>query len=67
MFPKVRVQIPLDSTVFLLTLAVLENHDIFSSCVSEDDCEIVCLHNVMPRYCVDGRHCFISYSFRNSF
>ena len=30
-FPKVRVQIPLESTVFLLTLAGFENHDIFSS------------------------------------
>ena len=29
-FPKVRVQISLESTVFLLALAVLENHEIFS-------------------------------------
>ena len=40
MFPKVRVQILLGSTGFLLTLAVLENHEIFSSCVSHDDSEI---------------------------
>ena len=31
MFRKVRVQITLESTVFVLTLAVLENHEIFSS------------------------------------
>ena len=30
-FPKVWVQIPVKSTVFLLKLAVLENHEIFSS------------------------------------
>ena len=40
MFSKVRVQIPLESTVFRLTLPVLENHGIFSSCFSEDDSEI---------------------------
>ena len=36
-----RVQILFKSTVFLLTLAVLEkfNHEIFSSCFSEDDSE----------------------------
>ena len=28
------------STVFLLTLAVLENHEMFSSCFSKDDSEI---------------------------
>ena len=32
-FPKVRVQIQLESTVFLFMLAVLENHEIFSSCL----------------------------------
>ena len=35
-----KVQIPLESIVFLLTLAVLENHEIFHSCFSEDDSEI---------------------------
>ena len=40
MFPEVQVQISLESTVFLLTFAVLENHEIFFSCFSEDDSEI---------------------------
>ena len=40
-FQLVRVQIPLESTVFLLTLAVLENHEIFSPwCFSENYSEI---------------------------
>ena len=45
-FPMVRVQIPLDSTVYLFTLAVLKNHEIFSSCFSEDDSGIECMLNV---------------------
>ena len=55
-FPKVRVQILRESTVFLLTLAMLENHEIFSSCFSEDDSKIEkhklpskCLFNFLKR------------------
>ena len=39
-FQKVRIRIPLKSPVFLLMLAVLENHEIFSSYFSEDDSEM---------------------------
>ena len=40
MLPKVRIQIPLESTVFL-------SHEIFSLCVSEDDFEIQHLHTII--------------------
>ena len=33
------MRLQIQSTVFLLTLAMLENHELFSSCFSEDDSE----------------------------
>ena len=45
------VQVPLESTALLLTLPVFENHEILSSCFSEDYSEIVnCVYELFELF-----------------